>query len=247
MDMKSNYAIEKGYEPISSSQMYEIENNGESIYSMKKILMMENAGSRIADFLIAEFNENILDNPIVAVCGKGNNGGDALVAMRHLSGYIPTRNKSDKKINLSVILLCSPEELKTTESILNWQIISKIESIRKFTLESNSITEIEDEIKKSSIILDGIFGTGIKREIKEPYSKVIEIVNCKKETTFILAVDIPSGLDPDSGKINDKAISADATITFHRPKHGLLKNPDVVGRLIVKKIGIPFEAERGMV
>lgn len=245
--MKSNYAIETGYEPISSSQMYEIENNGESIYSMKKILMMENAGSRIADFLTAELDENILDNPIVAVCGKGNNGGDALVAMRHLSGYILARNKSDKKINLSVILLCSPEELKTTESILNWQIISKIESIGKFTLKSNSITEIEDEIKKSSIILDGIFGTGIKGEIKEPYSKVIETINCKKGTTFILAVDIPSGLDPDSGKINDKAISADATITFHRPKHGLLKNPDVVGRLIVKKIGIPFEAERGMV
>ncbi len=245
--MKSNYAIEKGYEPISSSQMYEIENNGESIYSMKKILMMENAGSRITDFLITEFNENILDNPIVAVCGKGNNGGDALVAMRHLSGYILARNKSDKKINLSVILLCSPEELNTTESILNWQIISKIESIRKFTLKSNSITEIEDEVKKSSIILDGIFGTGIKREIQEPYSKVIETINCKKGTSFILAVDIPSGLDPDSGKINDIAISADATITFHRPKHGLLKNPDVVGRLIVKKIGIPFEAEKGMV
>lgn len=247
MNVKSNYAIEKGYEPISSSQMYQIENNGESIYSMKKILMMENAGSKIADFLISEFNENILDNPIVAVCGKGNNGGDALVAMRHLSGYILARNKSDKKINLSVILLCSPEELKTTESILNWQIISKIESIRKFTLESNSTIEIEDEIKKSSIILDGIFGTGIKSEIKEPYSKVIETINYEKGTTFILAVDIPSGLDPDSGKINDRAISADVTITFHRPKHGLLKNPEIVGRLIVKKIGIPFGAEKGVV
>ena len=86
--MNSNHAIEKGYEPISSSQMYEIENNGESIYSMKKTLMMENAGSRIADFLIDEFKENILDNSIVAVCGKGNNGGDAMVAIRHLSGYI---------------------------------------------------------------------------------------------------------------------------------------------------------------
>ena len=204
--MKSNYAIEQGYEPISSSQMYEIENNGESIYSMKKTLMMENAGSRIADFLIDEFKENILDNSIVAVCGKGNNGGDALVAIRHISGYILARNKSNNKINLSVILLCSPEDLKTPESILNWQIISKIESIRKFTLESNNITEIEDEIKKSSIILDGIFGTGIKREIKEPYSKVIETINDKKGTTFILAVDIPSGLDPDSGKIIDKAI-----------------------------------------
>jgi len=246
MSINSNFAVEKGYEPISSSQMYQIENNGDSIYSMKKILMMENAGSRVADFLIDEFKENILNKSIVAVCGKGNNGGDALVAIRHLSGYILARNKSDNKINLSVILLCRPDELKTPESILNWQIISKMESIRKFNLESNNNTEIEDEIKKSSIILDGIFGTGIKREIKEPFSKVIETINHKKGTTFILAVDIPSGLDPDSGKIIDKAVSADATITFHRPKHGLLKNLDIVGRLIVKKIGIPFESEKGV-
>ncbi|MDQ3085031.1 MAG: NAD(P)H-hydrate epimerase [Thermoproteota archaeon] len=246
MNINSNFAVEKGCEPISSSQMYQIENNGDSIYSMKKILMMENAGSRVADFLIDEFKENILNKSIVAVCGKGNNGGDALVAIRHLSGYILARNKSDNKINLSVILLCRPDELKTPESILNWQIISKMESIRKFNLESNNITEIEDEIKKSSIILDGIFGTGIKREIKEPFSKVIETINYKKGTTFILAVDIPSGLDPDSGKIIDKAISADATITFHRPKHGLLKNLEIVGRLIVKKIGIPFESEKGV-
>jgi len=246
MNINSNFAVEKGYEPITSSQMYQIENNGDSIYSMKKILMMENAGSRVADFLIDEFKENILNKLIVAVCGKGNNGGDALVAIRHLSGYILARNKSNNKINLSVILLCRPDELKTPESILNWQIISNMESIRKFTIESNNITEIEDEIKNSSIILDGIFGTGIKGEIKEPFSKVIETINYRKGTTFILAVDIPSGLDPDSGKIIDKAINADATITFHRPKHGLLKNLEIVGRLIVKKIGIPFESEKGV-
>ena len=246
MNLNNNYAIEKGFEPISSSQMYEIENNGESIYSMKKILMMENAGSRVADFLIDEFKENIHNNSIVAVCGKGNNGGDALVAIRHLSGYILARNESNDKSNLSVILLCRPEELKTPESSLNWQIISKMESVRKFTLESDEISEIEDEIKKSNIIMDGIFGTGIKGEIKEPFSKVIEAINYNKGTSFILAVDIPSGLDPDSGKIIDKAINADATITFHRPKHGILKNLEMAGKVIVRKIGIPFESEKGV-
>ena len=246
MNINSNFAVEKGCEPISSSQMYQIENNGDSIYSMKKILMMENAGSRVADFLIDEFKENIQNNSIVAVCGKGNNGGDALVAIRHLSGYILARNKSNNKSNLSVILLCRPEELKTPESSLNWQIISKMESVRKFTLESNDITEIEDEIKKSNIIMDGIFGTGINGEIKEPFSKVIDAINYNKGTSFILAVDIPSGLDPDSGKILDKAISADATITFHRPKHGIVKNLEMAGKLIVRKIGIPFESEKGV-
>jgi NAD(P)H-hydrate epimerase len=246
MNLNDNYVIEKGFEPISSSQMYEIENNGDSIYSMKKILMMENAGSRVADFLIDDFKENILNKSIVAVCGKGNNGGDALVAIRHLSGYILARNKSDNKSNLSVILLCRPEELKTPESSLNWQIINKMESVRKITLESNDITEIEYEIKKSNIIIDGIFGTGIKGEIKEPFSKVIDAINNCKETSFILAVDIPSGLDPDSGKIIDKAIYADATITFHRPKHGILNNSENAGKLMVRKIGIPFESEKGV-
>ena len=102
-------------------------------------------------------------------------------------------------------------------------------------------------LKKSNIILDGIFGTGIKGDIKEPFSKVIDLINYNKETSFILSVDIPSGLDPDSGKIIDKAINADATITFHRPKHGILKNFEYAGKLIVKKIGIPFESEKGVV
>ena len=76
---------------------------------------------------------------------------------------------------------------------------------------------------------------------------MIETINSKKGTSFILAVDLPSGLDPDSGKVIDIVINADATITFHRPKHGLIKNQDNVGKLIIKKIGIPFEAEKGVV
>src|SRR5690606_24077545 len=99
----------------------------------------------------------------------------------------------------------------------------------------------------SDIILDGIFGTGIKGDINEPYSTVIDLINSRKGNSYILSVDIPTGLNPDTGEKNKKTIIADATVTFHRPKHGHINNPSVVGKLVVKKIGIPYETEIGVV
>lgn len=246
MEIEENKDL-RGFEPISSDQMYQIENKGESEYSMNKILMMENAGSRIADFLVCEFGDKILDKDIVAVCGKGNNGGDALVAMRHLSGYILSKGISDKRFSLSVNLLCRPNELKTSEVISNWTITKKIRSINVLTLESNTLAEIQEKIRKADIILDGIFGTGIKGNINEPYSSIIDCINSRKNNAYILAVDIPSGLNPDTGEIKDNIISADATVTFHRLKHGHVKGASMVGKIVVKKIGIPFETEEGVV
>lgn len=247
MIMEENFENIRGFEPISSDQMYQIENNGENEFSMKKILMMENAGSRIADLLVSEFGDDLFNKSIVAVCGKGNNGGDALVAMRHLSGYILSKNLSKKPPHLAVILLCDPNDLKTSEAVSNWKIIEKIDSVKKYTLKSFTLEETKERIKNSDIILDGIFGTGIKGNIDEPYSSTIDLINTRKSKSYILSVDIPSGLNPDSGEIKDKTINADMTITFHRPKHGHFNGASVVGKLIVKKIGIPFETERGVV
>ena len=235
MIMEENFENIRGFEPISSDQMYQIENNGENIFSMKKILMMENAGSRIADLLISEFGDDLLNKSIVAVCGKGNNGGDALVAMRHLSGYILSKNLSKKPPHLAVILLCDPNDLKTSEAVSNWKIIEKIDSVKKYTLKSFTLEETKERIKNSDIILDGILGTGIKGNIDEPYSSTIDLINTRKSKSYILSVDIPSGLNPDSGEIKDKTINADTTITFHRPKHGHFNGASVVGKLIVKK------------
>lgn len=247
METEENFKSIRGFEPISSDQMYQIENIGESEFSMKKILMMENAGSRIADFLISEFGDEITDKSIVAVCGKGNNGGDALVAMRHLSGYILSKKFSENTLKLTVVLLCNPNDLKTSEVISNWNIIRKIKSVKTYTSESSTLKEIEEIINKSEIVLDGIFGTGIKGVINEPYLSIIQFINSRKNNPYVLSVDIPSGLNPDTGEIKDKAIIANTTLTFHRPKHGHLNGAAAVGKLIVKKIGIPYESEKGVV
>jgi len=101
--------------------------------------------------------------------------------------------------------------------------------------------EIIRLINNADIIIDGIFGTGIKGIIGEPHSSAIDAINRSK--AYKVAVDVPSGLDPDTGKIHDKCVRADATITFHRMKKGLPSKKSICGEIIVEPIGIPPDAE----
>jgi NAD(P)H-hydrate epimerase len=110
--------------------------------------------------------------------------------------------------------------------------------------------EIKSRIADASIILDGIFGTGIKDEIRQPYASAIDTIN--KAKGYVLAIDVPSGFDPNTGRIHKKCIIADATITFHRLKVGLPQNKRknkrrYLGSVYVEWIGIPPEAEKGIV
>jgi NAD(P)H-hydrate epimerase len=243
---KNKNCVQKGFEPITSQQMYKIENNGERILGLSKLLMMENAGSKISDFLINYFNDNLNEKKIVSLCGLGNNGGDVLVANRHISGYLSSKFSTTNN-NLVLVLLGKSDQIKTEESKTNWKIIEKIKNIKKLSLDAENINDIEMEIESSDIIIDGIFGTGINGIIKDPFSKIIDKINQQKTKSFILSVDIPSGLNPDTGEIYDKSIKANTTITFHRIKHGLLKNIEYSGEILPVKIGIPIEAEMDVI
>jgi NAD(P)H-hydrate epimerase len=231
--IKERYA---GEEAISSDQMYTIEDKAHNLIGMKRIYMMENAGHGVADFIILKFKGKLRGKQIVAICGTGNNGGDGFVASRHLSYYYGAR--------LRLVLLGVPNDLRTEEARINWEIIQKMDSI-----ETTFGYEINDEFKKSignaDVIIDGIFGTGIRGEIREPHSSAIELIN--KSKAYIVSVDVPSGIDPNSGRAHDKSVKADATVTFHRMKMGLLNNKKYTGVIHVEKIGIPHESERGVV
>ena len=245
MNKNKNF-FQKGFEPITSQQMYTIENNGERILGLSKLLMMENAGSKISDFLINYFKDNLNEKKIVSLCGLGNNGGDVIVANRHISGYLSSKFSTTND-NLVLVLLGKSDQIKTEESKTNWKIIEKIKNIKKLSLDAENINDIEMEIESSDIIIDGIFGTGINGIIKDPFSKIIDKINQQKTKSFILSVDIPSGLNPDTGEIYDKSIKANTTITFHRIKHGLLKNIEYSGEILPVKIGIPIEAEMDVI
>ena len=219
---------------ITSDQMYRIEENGHSVLGMRRFLMMENAGHGLADFVARRF-KNLKNKRIVAVCGTGNNGGDGFVASRHLAGY---------GARITVVLLGSPSDLKSEEARLNWGIIEKMDSIE--IIFGNEMTdEVKDRIAKAGIILDGVFGTGIKGEIREPYASAIDAIN--KSKAYVVAVDVPSGFDPNTGRIHEKCVRADATVTFHRLKVGLVKGKKYTGPVHVERIGIPPEAESGVV
>lgn len=222
---------------ISSNQMYEIENIGHTKFGMKKVLMMENAGFGVADFIIKKFkNKSISKLKILAICGSGNNGGDAMVTARHLTC---------SSINLKVIFLGNPSSIKTEEALTNFEIISKMNKTIELIISSKVDTKVKKQILNADIIIDGIFGTGIKGEIQDPHLSVIKLIN--KSKAYIIAVDIPSGLNPNTGEITSNVIRANTTITFHRIKLGLLTNKKYTGNLILKKIGIPIEAEDGII
>ncbi len=209
---------------ITVDQMYDIENKGHDMGFLKKF-MMENAGAAAVRRLLDKVGDIKSKNVLIFV-GMGNNGGDGLVMARHLAGY-------DAKV--TVMLLGSPENIKTEESNWNWSILQKMPSVR---LMSGDWT---DPDFKPDVIVDAILGTGISGEIREPYASAINYIN--QTDSYKLAVDVPSGLNPQTGETANIFTKCDMTVTFHKMKQGIPKRRDLTGELFAEKIGIPPEAE----
>jgi NAD(P)H-hydrate epimerase len=119
--------------------------------------------------------------------------------------------------------------------------MNSIETIIALELDSR----LKSLITKSHITVDGIFGTGIRGKVSEPHLSAIDYINESKG--YIVAIDVPSGLDPNTGKVHDRCVRANATVTFHRMKVGLKNNTKYTGSIFVEWIGIPREAEKGVV
>jgi NAD(P)H-hydrate epimerase len=213
---------------ITVKQMMQIEENGHQMGFFRK-LMMENAGAATTRHIVERFPD-LKSKKVMVFAGLGNNGGDAFVVARHLTGF---------GCQPTVILLGHPDKIKTEEARTNWKILEKMNSVN-LVLAS----ETSGLINSTEIIIDGILGTGISGTIREPYSSAIDVIN--QSHAFKVAVDVPSGLDPDTGLINDKCVKADITITFHKMKIGMPKGLDMCGKIFVEKIGIPPEAEIGV-
>ncbi len=209
---------------ISVDDMYKIENKGHEMGFLKKF-MMENAGAAAVRRLIEKIGI-VESKNIVIFVGMGNNGGDGMVMARHLSGH---------SAKVTVVLLGSPDKIKTDESSWNWSILQKMPSVK---LVSGDFSNYDF---KPDIIIDAIFGTGITGEIKEPYASAINYIN--KTNCFKFAVDVPSGLDPQTGDTANIYTDCDMTVTFHKMKKGIPKRKDLTGELFAEKIGIPPEAE----
>ena len=205
---------------ITVDQMYQIENKGHDMGFLKKF-MMENAGAVAVRRLVEKFGSVDSKNVVIFV-GMGNNGGDGQVMARHLAGH---------NANVTVVLLGTPDKIKTEESSWNWSLLEKMPSVKLVTGNST------DFDFKPDIIIDGILGTGINGDIREPYASAINFIN--QTDCYKFAVDVPSGMDPQTGETASLFTKCDMTVTFHKMKQGIPKRKDLTGELFAEKIGIP--------
>lgn len=191
--------------------------------------LMENAGRGVAEEIVRRFGP-IKGKQIVTLCGLGNNGGDGFVAGRYLSRY---------GAKVSVILLAAPDMIRTQEAMTNWKRLEH-ESVERIIAPTvDKLYSYEDSIISSDIVIDAIFGTGVKGRIGEPFKSAIEMIN--RSSAIKVALDIPSGLDPLTGEVREIAVRADITFTLHKAKIGLKDRKEYTGEVVVIPIGISNE------
>ena len=194
-------------------------------YGIPSIILMENAGRAAANEAIKLIRKKIAK--ITVICGKGNNGGDGFVMSRHLhnQGHM-----------VSAIYLGHIKDRKSRSAATdtNINIVRKL-GIRIYPLNKN----ISRLLKSADIIIDAIFGIGLTREVQGPIKELIAQINSLKKP--VLAVDIPSGLDTDTGNPLGIAIKAKLTVTFGYPKKGFRNNESgkYTGRIKVADISLP--------
>ncbi len=211
---------------LSSREIRAVEMNADYL-GVSRLQLMENAGRAVAEAVKDRFE---VKTKVVIVCGLGGNGGDGFVVARHLAGT---------GYSIEVLLLGKPGNIRSDEALVNWKALKNMRS-------SISVREIHDSADvsplKAGVIIDALIGTGVKGSLSSPYKEMVQAINSSEG--FKIAVDVPTGVESDSGSIHGEAVAADLTLTFHKPKTGFVEAGTNLGQLDVVSIGIPPEAEK---
>jgi NAD(P)H-hydrate epimerase len=188
------------------------------------IVLMENAGRGAAELLIGLG----IDGPVIVAAGKGNNGGDGFVIARHLENH---------GYEVRVLLFADPHELMG-DALTNYRVLSAAGTpIRECA--GVDAGAWKDDLSRSSWIVDALLGTGMRGAVREPFGGVIDEINASGRR--VLAVDLPSGLDCDTGQPLGACVRAAHTATFVAPKRGF-DAPEAAtytGQVHVIDIGVP--------
>lgn len=227
---------------LSRSEVRDLDRRAIEEFGVSSLILMENAGRGVAELLRSLHDQKM---PVIICCGRGNNGGDGFVIARHLENaaipvevwlFADANNEAEAKKTLS------------PDAFVNYQILLKEEfPIRVFPIDGDrladelfceSLNQAARELKKSWVV-DALFGTGASRPITGRYAEVVTAINANAQ--FVMTVDIPSGLDCDSGRPLGPTIRATHTATFVARKRGFLE-PEAapwIGEVHVMDIGVP--------
>ena len=213
---------------VTTNEMKEIE-RGAAKQGLPNEVLMENAGLAIAQ-QVKGWLGSAAGRQILVLVGPGNNGGDGLVAARHLHDW-------GARIS---IYLCSQRR----EDDSNYHIVTERGIPTTIASEDEHLDDLASTLSSSDVVIDALFGTGKLRPLEGVIGEVLTRVRGVKEAQpglKVIAIDLPSGLDADSGAADPSCLAADLTVTLGYPKVGLFSFPgrDLVGELMVADIGIP--------
>jgi NAD(P)H-hydrate epimerase len=203
---------------ISASRMAAVDRNAAAL-GVPRTQLMESSGNAIAREVRDLAGQ---DDAVAIVAGRGNNGGDAFVAARFLDD-----------LDVAVHLLGRPESIRTDIARENWEALEEAEYDTRVVRDSRAL-----DLDAPDLIVDGLLGTGIAGAPREPEASAIMVINASDAA--VLSVDVPSGIDADTGETAGVAVDADRVVTFHDTKPGL---DALDAEVAVADIGIPGAAE----
>lgn len=209
---------------LSSAALRKADEQARSHFGIEPIQLMEVAGWQVARF-VDDLVGGVHGKRVIVVAGSGNNGGDALVAARFL-------HQRGALVSASIVPARDPNSLATRQAL----------TIGRLGIQILAAPQGVDP--SAAVIVDGLFGIGIRLPLRDPAPNIIAAMNASQVP--IVAIDVPSGLDADSGLGGEGAVRATATITLVAPKTGLRGAPNA-GRVFVADIGMPvavFSTER---
>ncbi len=203
---------------ISAELSRELDRRAWEEFKIPGLLLMENAGLRAAEVALGMLNGSA--GPVVVICGPGNNGGDGFVCARHLF---------NRGIDVRTVSVGFRSGSRGDAGI-NYEIIRQLMPIETFD---------QARLKEAVLIIDGLFGIGLNRDLEGVYRQTVEDVNLWKKP--VLSLDVPSGLNTDTGAVLGVCIRADVTVTFGMNKLGLVSKEGqrFAGEVVVADIGIP--------
>lgn len=209
------------YQLTSAEQNRRMDERTIKEFGIDGFTLMEIAGTRAADFIQSKTEP---DSHLLFLCGKGNNAGDALVIARLLS----------QQCYRSTILFVLGDDSFSDDTQKNLDLLKKLEGDINFSTDINSLN-----LSQIDYIVDGIFGTGLNSDVREPAASVIDQIN--SENLPVFALDLPSGLEADTGRILGTAIQATYTLSFGALKAGFYLNGgyDTCGKIVLCDLPFP--------
>ena len=216
---------------VTAEQMRGLDNTAIHNFNVPSLELMENAGRQTVDVMLDRYGDP-LGKQVAIFVGPGNNGGDGLVIARLLAA----------RLARPVVFLLFPSKKLKGDSARNYSRLLELPVEIIEVSDEKNLHEASAVLNNCWVVVDGIFGTGLTREITGTFAAAIRAIN--EAPCPVVAVDIPSGINTDSGKTLGISVQADITVTFGQAKIGQVIHPgrESTGFLKVVDIGIPVNA-----